>query len=72
MKIGTKLRMPRDCDIFNLGFFPAGTTGTVVSHEDEYEAVKLDQHFEELDEWDNEVHIYADSEISYEDFEVID
>lgn len=71
MNIGTKLRLREGYDIFNLAFFPAGTTGTVVRHEEDMEIVKLDQHFEELDEWDNELHINEDSELQYSDFEVI-
>lgn len=67
MKAGDKVRILRDVAPYPLGFFPAGTTGTVISTEPAYgdspiALVKLDQHFQCLDEWNNELQVYAEAD----------
>lgn len=65
-QIGAKVRLKIDVASYPLGVFPAGTTGTVSGVIAEPNPVagliKLDQHFECLDEWDNELQVFTPDE----------
>ena len=63
---GTRVRIKEDVELYPHGIFKAGLTGTVqkifLDYVDEgpVASIQLDQHFPELDEWDNEIHLLAD------------
>jgi hypothetical protein len=72
--VGKRVRLLNDVERFPHGIVEAGAEGTIVSF-DRIVAVKLDEHHEWLDEWDNELHWYPENagDVSYaEDLEVID
>jgi hypothetical protein len=62
--VGARVRLKEAADVFNLGLYPAGTAGTVIEADAQavpgmYVAViKLDDHFDTLDEWDNCLYVY--------------
>jgi hypothetical protein len=75
---GMRLRIVQEIDIFVVGKFPKGAVGTLTLAEpagwpEMIGTVKLDDHFPELDEWDNCLQLFnADySECSPEFFEPV-
>ncbi len=54
---GARVRLKNPIDIYHLGFFPAGLTGTVeqvdITSQPIMAEIKFDNHFECLDEWQN-------------------
>lgn len=75
---GRRVRIFKDLGIFALGSFPAGLEGTIESANaiarcpDYLCLVKLDQHFPELNEWDNCLQVFFDdAECTPEYFELI-
>jgi hypothetical protein len=62
-KVGDRVRLACDVAPYPLGFFPKGARGTVVqitadAHPTQPVAsVRMDDHFECLDEWDNELQV---------------
>ena len=60
MNIGTKVRLTQDIDNFPTILAKAGLTGTLIRRDDEYLWVRLDQHFDALDQWHNELQIWND------------
>ena len=67
--IGTKVRLIQDVDNFPDCLIEAGETGTLVRIDDENSYwVKLDKHFSELNEWENELQIRDFSKKSDGDF----
>ena len=63
MKHGMRVRLVRDVDVYPDGLYRAGLLGTVdMRGTDDFirGAVKLDQIFPELSEWDNCIMMYAD------------
>lgn len=73
--IGTRVRLVDCLDIFNLGYFPGHSEGTVISHGDGdlLGEVKMDDHFDDLNEWGNVLQIVADDmgEVNWSSFEAI-
>lgn len=69
--VGDRVRLIMALDIWNLGSFPEGATGTVTYvGEQQVDGViagevKLDQHFPDLDEWENVLQIARDSEVTW-------
>jgi hypothetical protein len=56
---GTRVRLKETIDIYPIGVFDAGLTGTVVYLDPTgVSAVRLDTHFPALNEWDNELQIW--------------
>ena len=80
--VGAKVMIPVAQNLFGVGNFPAGTTGTVVyvdldAKETDYVAkVLLDQHIANLDYWNNELHVYRRedecAEVTEEMFSLLD
>lgn len=62
--IGQRVQLRTIWDVYPLGTWPVGTTGTVTEIDPAgFEingTVKLDQHFTALDEWDNCLHVSND------------
>jgi len=62
--VGERVRLIDDVAPYPLGLFPVGTTGTVVEVDlnaaptQPVACVKLDRHFEDLDEWDNVLQVF--------------
>jgi hypothetical protein len=56
-KVGARVRLTRDIELYPIGIFPAGLTGVVTDVQpdspDVIAQVKLDETFPELEEWDN-------------------
>lgn len=82
MKLGDRVRLKDDLDIFNLGSFPKGATGTVAWALDPLPketdgivifSVKLDEPFADLDQWDNELQVWGEDagEVTVDSFEVV-
>jgi hypothetical protein len=79
MKLGDKVRIKTDMNIFNLGSFPAGATGTVAWAEpngaegNPIFEVLLDDYFEDLYEWDNHLQVFRDDEgeVTVDSFDVL-
>lgn len=67
-KVGDRVRLIEDVAPYPLGLFPAGTTGTVTDVNpdarvgDPIAEVKLDDHFDCLDEWDNVLHVHREED----------
>ena len=58
LTLNQRVRLATDFDLFPVGIFPAGLTGTVTSIDDNYLAmVTLDQYFPALKEWDNALQV---------------
>jgi hypothetical protein len=78
MTHGRRVRIARDIDVFNLGSFKAGETGTVNrigEDTDEFPCtVKLDTHHRWLNEWDNELQVWRfdDGEVTADLFEPVE
>lgn len=80
MTVGRRVRIVIEIDIFNLGVYPVGLTGVVSSVDDDdadgiCRMVKLDGHRPELNEWDNELQVWANGgdtpDVTPENFEPI-
>jgi len=56
--VGTRVRTTADVENYPVIFMPAGATGRVTHIDEEYVCVDMDKHFEELNEWQNELQIY--------------
>lgn len=57
--IGSKVRLIQDVENYPTIYAKAGLTGTLVRiDEDGSYWVRLDEHFESLNEWDNELQIW--------------
>jgi hypothetical protein len=75
LKVGMEVILLEDMTPYPTGVFPKGSTGAVTAvmpdaSEDEPIAyVWLHRHFEELDEWDNELWIYRDGDAAVADLE---
>lgn len=60
MIVGQRVRLVRDVEIFPLNIYRTGATGTVVAtsiNSVVIAEVRLDEHYPELDEWDNELQV---------------
>lgn len=78
MREGARVRLTRDVDRYPHFVAPKGAEGTITKNWDDLIAVKLDEHLEGAEEWDNEVQwydgMYADAdyrEVFQEDVEVL-
>lgn len=69
---GQRVRIVRAVDLFPLGVFAAGLLGTVQHvHVGGFE-VRLDVHFDALDDWDNCLIVGGDELVTQpDDFEVV-
>jgi hypothetical protein len=56
--VGTRVVLVSDVEVYPLGIFRAGLTGTLTRVEPDCYWVKLDQHQPTLDDWDNELQIW--------------
>lgn len=63
-KAGDRVRLREALDVFHLGSFPAGSVGTLIHLATGKGAaygdlclVRFDDHFPELDEWNNELEV---------------
>ena len=75
-KLGTRVRIKKDLDVFNLTSLSEGETGTVVSGDEDSTVlgyVLLDKKHENLEDWDNVLHVfkYEDGEVNWYLFEKI-
>jgi hypothetical protein len=80
LRLGLRVRLVRDMNVFNVGNFPADAAGVVSAIDPEAPEgcpiahVRLDAHFEDLDYWDNQLQIFraadACAEITEEGFEL--
>lgn len=61
--VGQRVISIDDIEKFDSGILPTNSIGTVAYIEDDCIAVKLDEHFDWLDSWNNEIHLYADEAI---------
>lgn len=67
LPVGARVRLTREVDIYPIDIFPAGLLGTVadVSRDRQVVAmVRLDRHYDGLDEWQNALQVYADPDES--------
>lgn len=80
--VGTRVVLNRDLDIFNLGRFPKGATGTIswVSSVSSWNMItdplydiEFDLKFSDLDGWDNHIQVYdpENGEVTPADFDPI-
>lgn len=60
-KEGERFTLARDVDRFPHALVPAGTSGTIAYADKEAIGLRLDEPFEGLDEWDNELIWYSDA-----------
>lgn len=72
MQEGARVRLAEVVELYPIGIFPVGLTGTVVATElhcpDRPSVeVKLDQYHEDLAEWDNCLFVYGDGGEESED-----
>lgn len=58
--VGRRIRMTVTKEVYPTGIFRAGLTGTIAIVDQYIIAVEMDEHRDELDEWDNELHWYID------------
>lgn len=59
IEIGSKVRLTRPVENYPIGIFDIGLTGTLMNIDREGSYwVKLDTHFPELDEWENELQLW--------------
>ena len=56
--IGTRIRLVQGVDNYPEVYVKEGITGTLVRIESDCYWIKLDKHFPELDEWNNELQIW--------------
>jgi hypothetical protein len=56
--VGRRVRLTEPLDLYPECIIPDGNTGTIVRVMDDCIWVKLDKHFPELDEWQNEAQIW--------------
>jgi hypothetical protein len=73
-KIGDRVRINKDLDVFNLTTLSKGETGTVVSGDEDETVlgyVLLDNYHENLEDWDNVLHVFdpAYGEVNWSLFE---
>lgn len=67
-KNGQRVAVTYSWSIFNLGVLPAGAKGTVVDVDpaasigNQIALIKMDDHFEWLNQWDNELQVFASGE----------
>jgi hypothetical protein len=63
-QIGARVRLIEAIDIFNVGAFPAHAAGTVILFDEplDYALIKMDDHFADLDTWDNCLYVWASPE----------
>lgn len=79
-KIGDRVKLRHDLDVYPLGRFPAGAKGTVMrevtgEYADDCALVLMDDHFPDLDEWENLLQVGTvdcdESPATVDDFELI-
>ena len=58
--VGDRVRLINDVDNYPVGIFEAGLTGTLKTVDENGYWVRLDKHFDVLDEWGNELQIWTD------------
>jgi len=56
--IGKRVRIKEEVENYPTIFVEAGAIGTVTYIDDEMVWVKLDEYHAELDEWDNQLHVW--------------
>lgn len=56
--IGKRVRIKEEVENYPTIFVEAGAIGTVTHIDDEMVWVKLDEYHAELDEWDNQLHVW--------------
>lgn len=80
MQEGDRVRLTKYLQIYGLGVFHKGATGTICDlAEDDHDyvdmplySVKLDDHFPELDGWGNKLQVFiGDWEVTPDIFELI-
>lgn len=68
--VGARVRLTEKTELYPLGIFEAGITGTVVEvsvnvdEEDVVAEVQMDETFEALDDWDNRLQVHGTDELS--------
>jgi hypothetical protein len=76
LRVGTRVRLRHDVWRYPHFIAPMGATGTVVGHEDSQPwtvAVRMDEHLDGAEDWDNEVHWYpTNGDDPLQDVEVLD
>ena len=60
LKVGDRVRLKRDLELFPIIIVPAGDVGTVTEVQDYIVWIKLDTHYDELEEWDNNISYLID------------
>lgn len=56
--VGSRIKLTQDVENYPTIYAKSGLTGTLTRIDHESYWVKLDQHFDELNEWDNELQIW--------------
>ena len=59
--VGKRVRLTKDCGSIVIGSIGPGLTGTVYEFDGHVIAVKLDERFPSLDEWDNNLHFNSEA-----------
>jgi hypothetical protein len=76
-KVGERVRLAIDIAPYPLGAFPRGATGTIVEvtpdarEGDPVALVRLDEHFEDLDDWENCLQVFRERDSRSEIIESI-
>jgi hypothetical protein len=60
LKIGDEVALSEDIENGRTIYCEKGETGTVTEISDEFVFVKMDRHFPEIDEWDNQLQIWLE------------
>ena len=65
--VGRRVRLTEPLDLYPETIVPGGNTGILARVEDDCVWIKLDKHFPELAEWDNEAQIWdwSDTETGF-------
>lgn len=66
--VGARVRLVEPVEYYPLGIWPAGTTGTVAActpGKHPAGMVTLDEHFEALDEWNNQLQVCSPEELEH-------
>lgn len=58
LKVGDRVRLTDFVDNFPFVLATPGETGVVATIQEDYAFVKMDRHFKELDDWDNELQVW--------------
>lgn len=58
LPIGTRVSLTKQVENWPIGRWEPGETGTLIDVDPEYLTIKMDRHFPELDEWENDLQVH--------------